>query len=83
MGFVTWDVRSPYRAGSLREAARELARNKLDLVGAQEVRWDKRGTVRARDYKFFLRKKRRKSSIGNRTLYTPQNIIGSYESRVC
>jgi hypothetical protein len=30
--------------------ARELARYKLDLVGAQEVRWDKGGTVRAGDY---------------------------------
>ena len=34
-----------YRAGSLMAAARELARYKLDLVGVQEVRWDK-GIVR-------------------------------------
>jgi hypothetical protein len=27
--------------------ARELARYKLDLVGVQEVRWDKEGTVKA------------------------------------
>jgi hypothetical protein len=33
-----WNVRSLYRAGSLTEAARELARYKLDLVGVQEVR---------------------------------------------
>jgi hypothetical protein len=39
-------VRSLYRAGSLKAAARELARYKLDLVGVQEVRWDKGGTVR-------------------------------------
>ena len=37
----TWDVRSLYRAGSLTAAARELARYKLELVGVQEVRWDK------------------------------------------
>jgi hypothetical protein len=30
--------RSMYRAGSIRAAARELARYKLDVVGAQEVR---------------------------------------------
>jgi hypothetical protein len=30
--------------------ARELARYKLDLVGVQEVRRDKGGTVRAGDY---------------------------------
>jgi hypothetical protein len=27
--------------------ARELTKYKLDLVGVQEVRWDKEGTVRA------------------------------------
>jgi hypothetical protein len=43
----TWNVRSLYRAGSLTAAGRELARYKLDLVGVQEVRWDKGGTVRA------------------------------------
>ena len=37
----TWNVRSLYRAGSLMVAARELARYKLDLVGVQEVRWEK------------------------------------------
>ena len=37
-------------------AARELARYKLDLVGVQEVRWDKGGTVRARGLQFFLGK---------------------------
>jgi len=37
-------------------AARELARYKLDLVGVQEVRWDKEGTVKAGDYCFFYGK---------------------------
>jgi hypothetical protein len=40
----TWNVRSLYRAGSLTAAARELAGNKLDLVGVQEVRWGKEDT---------------------------------------
>ena len=44
----TWNVRSLYRAGSLTAAARELARYILDLVGVEEVRWVKGGTVRAR-----------------------------------
>jgi len=38
MKFGKWNVRSLYRAGSLTAAARELARYKVDLVGAQEVR---------------------------------------------
>jgi len=37
MKIGTWNIRS---AGSLKAAARELARYKLDVVGAQEVRWD-------------------------------------------
>ena len=52
----TWNVRSLSRAGSLTVAARELARCKLDLVGVQEVTWDKGGTVRAGVYNFFYGK---------------------------
>jgi len=53
MRFGTCNVRSLYRAGALTTAARELARYKLDLVGVQEVRWDKEGMVRAGDYNFL------------------------------
>jgi len=56
MRFDTWNVRSLYRAYSLTEAARELARYKLDLVGVQEVWWDKEGTVRAGGYNFSTEK---------------------------
>ena len=49
MKIGTWNVRSVYRAGSLKAAARY----KLDVVGVQEVRWDKGCTVRAGDYDFF------------------------------
>ena len=41
MRLGTWNVRSLYRSGSLTTVARELARCKLDLVGLQEVRWDR------------------------------------------
>jgi len=40
-------VKSLCRSGSLKTAARELAKYKLDLVGAQEVKWDKGGAKRA------------------------------------
>ena len=53
MRYGTWNVWSLYWSGSLKITARELARYKLELVGAQEIRWDKRGTVRARDCNFF------------------------------
>jgi len=56
MKIGTWNVRSLYRAGSLKAAVRKLVRYKLDVVGVQEVRWDKGGTVRAGDYDFFYGK---------------------------
>jgi len=40
----------------LQRQPEELSRYKLDLVGVQEVRWDKEGTVRAEDYNFFYRR---------------------------
>jgi len=55
MKLGTWNVRSLCRAGSLKAAARELRRYKLDVVGVQ-VRWDKGGTVREGDYDFFYGK---------------------------
>jgi len=56
MKIGTWNVRSLYRAGSPKAAARELARYKLDVVGVQEVRWDKGGSVRAGNSDFFYGK---------------------------
>ena len=53
MRFGTWNVRSLHRAGSFTAAARQLARYKLDLVGVQEVRWGREGTVRVGNYNFF------------------------------
>jgi hypothetical protein len=38
--FGIWNVRSLYRAGSLKTVVTELAKYKLDLVAVQEVRWD-------------------------------------------
>jgi len=52
MKIGTWNVRSLYRAGSFKAAARELASYKLDVVGVQ-VRWDKGDTVRAGVYDSF------------------------------
>jgi hypothetical protein len=37
----------------LKTVGRELGKYKLDLVGVQEVRWDKGGTERAEEYTFF------------------------------
>jgi len=64
MKIGTWNVRSLYRAGSPKAAARELVRYKLDVVGVQDVRWDKGGTVRAEDYDFFYGKGNENHQLG-------------------
>jgi exonuclease III len=64
MRFGTWNVRSLYRADSLTAAAWKLARYKLDLVGVQEVRWEKGGTLRAGDYNFFYGKGNENHQLG-------------------
>jgi exonuclease III len=53
MRFGTWNIRSLYRIASLKTAARELGKYTLDLVGVQEVRWEKGDTERTEDYTFF------------------------------
>jgi exonuclease III len=53
MRFGTWNVKSLCRTGTLKAVARELAMFKLDFVGVQEVRWEKDGTERAEDCRFF------------------------------
>jgi exonuclease III len=77
MRFCTWYVRSLYRTLSLTTAASELARYKLDIVGVQEVRWDKERTVRAGGFYIFLWKRKQKSSVENMSFCTPLNSISS------
>jgi exonuclease III len=55
MRFGTWNVRSLYKAGSLKTVARELGKYKLDLVGVQDVRLEE-GTERAEHCTFLYGK---------------------------
>jgi hypothetical protein len=73
----TWHVRSQYRAGSLMATARELARYKLDLVGVQDVRWDKEGTVKVGDYSYLYGKRNENNQLGTGFVCTSQNSISS------
>jgi exonuclease III len=68
----TWNVGGLYRSGSLLTVTRELARYKLDLVGVQEVRWEKGGTVRAGDYTFFCGKEIKIINHEQHFLYTTE-----------
>jgi hypothetical protein len=49
MRFGTWNIRSMYRAGSLKTAVEKY---ELHLVGVQEVRWDRGDTEPAGKYTF-------------------------------
>jgi hypothetical protein len=53
-----------YRAGSLRTVAEEVSKYKLDLVGVQEVRWDRSGTEPAGRYTFFYGKGIKNHELG-------------------
>jgi len=52
--------------------ARELARYNLDLVGWQDVRWDKGGTVRTGDYIFSMEKETNIINWEQSFLYTTE-----------
>jgi exonuclease III len=64
MRFGTWNVRSLYRAGSLKTVPRDPARHKLHLVGVQEVRWEGGGTEPVGEYKFFYGKGNENHELG-------------------
>ena len=63
---------------SLKAAARELARYKLDVVGVQEVRWDSGGTVRAGDYDFFYGKGNENHQLGT-GIFVHQRIASAFK----
>jgi hypothetical protein len=50
--------------------AKKLVRYKIDLVGVEEVRRDKEGTVRAGDYNFFYGKGNENHQLGTGFLYS-------------
>ena len=82
MRFGTWNVRGLYRARSLAAAATVLARYKLDLVGVQGVRWDKRGTVRVGDFNFVYGQGNENHELGT-GYFIHHTIVPAVKRVVC
>jgi hypothetical protein len=69
MRLGTWKVRSLYRAGSLMTVAKILSKYKIDLVGVQEVTWDRGGTGPAGEYAFLYGKGNENHELDSFFLY--------------
>jgi hypothetical protein len=76
MTIGTWNVRSLYRVGSLMTVSGKLSRYRLNLVGAQEVRWEGSGTVPAREYTSFYGKGHENYELGA-GLFVHKRIISA------
>jgi hypothetical protein len=59
----------------LKTVAREFGKYKLDLVGVQEVRWDKGGTEWAEDYTFFYEAGDEDHQLGTGLFFVHKRII--------
>jgi hypothetical protein len=79
MRFGARKVRNLYKSGSVTAAARELARYKVDLVGEQEVGWDKGGTERAEGCISYMEKENHQLGTG----FFVRHRIVSAGTRVC
>jgi exonuclease III len=75
MRFGTWNVRSLYRAGSLMTVAKEISKCKSDLVGVQEVRWDRCGTEPAGQYIFHYGEGKENHELGTGFFFVHKGII--------
>jgi hypothetical protein len=75
----TWNVRSMYKAGSLRAVPEEISKFKLDLVGVQKFRWDGGGTEPAGEYIFFCGKGNETYEIDSGFFFVNKRIMSAFK----
>jgi hypothetical protein len=83
MEFCMWNVRSQYRACSLMTVAKELSKYKLELVGLQEVRWDRGGTEPAGGYTCLCGKRNDNHELGTGFFVHKRIMSAIKETSVC
>ena len=49
----TWNVRSLYQKGKLKNVKLEMGRLKVQILGISETRWTKSGSFRTEDYTMY------------------------------
>jgi hypothetical protein len=74
MRIGTWNERSMYRVGSLLTVSRELSIYRLDLVGAQVVKWEGSVTEPAGEYTFFYGERNENSGLERDFLYIRESF---------
>jgi hypothetical protein len=79
MRFGKCNVRSLYRTGSLITVAQKISKYKLNLLGVQEVRWDRGSTEPAGEYTYIYGKGKEnyELQVGTGIFFVRKRIISA------
>ena len=68
LGFWVWNMRTLLQAGTLENLKEEIRRNKLDVMGVSEVRWEQNGELKSDEFTMFYSSGDAKGSHGVRAV---------------